>query len=228
VELRFPGHEEVEWVEAEGVRLPRGWEVKPIGEVVETTGGGTPSTQNPEYWEGGNIVWYVPSDLTATNSMFIFDSGKHITPLGLQKSSARLFPSYSVMMTSRATIGVTAINTTEACTNQGFITCIPNARISAYQILFWIEENLPQILTLASGATFKEITKTTFRELPILVPSQSIADKFLEVSSPIGRQIETLLRKNELLREARDLLLPRLISGELDVSELELSPDVSA
>jgi hypothetical protein len=73
------------------------------------------------------------------------------------------------MMTSRATIGVTAINTRPACTNQGFITCVPNEALSLYQIYFWISENKEKILMLASGATFKEINKTTFRELPILV-----------------------------------------------------------
>jgi type I restriction enzyme S subunit len=78
----------------------QGWEVRPIGEVVETVGGGTPSTQNPEYWQDVDVAWFTPTDLTSDPAMFISDSAKRITSLGLQKSSARLFPSYSVMMTS--------------------------------------------------------------------------------------------------------------------------------
>jgi type I restriction enzyme S subunit len=135
VRFRFPGHEDVAMVDSELGPVPEGWEVKPIGEAIETLGGGTPSTKNPEYWDNGTITWFTPSDLTSAGTMFISESSRQITELGFQKSSAHLFPPYSVMMTSRATIGVVAINTQEACTNQGFITCIPNERVSAYQIV---------------------------------------------------------------------------------------------
>jgi type I restriction enzyme S subunit len=147
--------------------------------------------------------------------MFIQDSGKKITRLGLDKSSARLFPRYSVMMTSRATIGVVAINTKEACTNQGFITCIPNERVSAYQIYFWMLDNKEKIIGIASGATYKEINRTEFRELPIVVSDVSVNRSFLETATPICKQIENLQRKNAILRFTRDLLLPRLVSGEI-------------
>ena len=119
-------------MESELGLVPAGWEVRPIGNVVETVGGGTPSTKNSDYWDDSNIVWFSPSDLTAAGTMFVSDSDKKINALGLQKSSAKLFPPYSVMMTSRATIGVTAINTQTACTNQGFITCLPNEALSEW------------------------------------------------------------------------------------------------
>jgi type I restriction enzyme, S subunit len=219
IEFHFPGHEQVQM--ADGV--PEGWEVKGIGEVVNVLGGGTPSTQESRYWDGGKVTWFSPSDLTAAGTMFIADSSKKITDLGLQKSSARLFPAYSVMMTSRATIGVTAINTTEACTNQGFITCIPNEQLSAYQIYFWLNENREKIIGLASGATFKEINKTTFRGLPITIADEDTRTRFVYTLHPVCQQIENLQTKNANLRRTRDLLLPRLISGELDVSELEIA-----
>lgn len=221
VNFRFPGHEQVEMVESELGPVPTGWEIRPIGEVVETMGGGTPSTKNDEFWNDGDVVWFSPSDLTAAGTMFISNSRKKISELGLQKSSAKLFPPYSVMMTSRATIGVTAINTRTACTNQGFITCIPNEALSAYQIYFWISDIKEKIITLASGATFKEINKATFRELPILVPDRRTTKHFTELLSPLGRQIEILQDKNSNLRRTRDLLLPRLISGEIEVGAVE-------
>ena len=223
VHFRFSGHEKAKMVSSPLGPIPKGWEVKPIGEVVETLGGGTPSTKNPEYWEGGGVIWFTPSDLTAAGAMFIGDSSKKITELGLRESSARLFPPYSVMMTSRATIGVTAINTKEACTNQGFIICIPNEHLSAYQLYFWIDEHKEQIITIASGATYKEISRSEFRELPTIVPPRAITSRFLESVGPIGKQIENLLLKNINLRQTRDLLLPKLISGELDVSELDIN-----
>ena len=223
VKFRFPGHEQVQMVDSELGLIPEGWEVKPIGEIINTVGGGTPSTTKPEYWDDGDIIWYVPKNLTAAKTMFIADSEKKITALGLQKSSARMFPAYSVMMTSRATIGVVAINTKLACTNQGFITCIPNEQLSAYQIYFWIIESLEKISNLASGSTFKEINKTTFRNLPIIIAEQIIRNNFVKLITPVCKQIENLQAKNTNLRQTRDLLLPRLISGEIDVENLDIN-----
>lgn len=204
-------------------KLPKGWEEKPIGEVIETLGGGTPSTKTPEFWDGGDVIWFTPSDLTAAGTMFVADSGKKITRAGLDGSSARIFPAYSVMMTSRATIGVVAINTKEACTNQGFITCIPNERVSAYQLYFWMEENKGKIISIASGATYKEISRSEFRELTITVPPLEVAKRFVEMVQPVGKLIENLQSKNANLRHTRDLLLPKLISGEVDVENIEVA-----
>ncbi len=223
VYFRFPHHEKLRMVDSPLGQIPEGWEVKSIGEVVETLGGSTPSTKIPAFWDEGDVIWFTPSDLTAAGTMFITDSGKMITRLGLEKSSARLFPSYSVMMTSRATIGVVAINTKEACTNQGFITCIPNEWLSTYQLYFWICENKEKIISVASGATYKEINRTEFRELPIILPSSELTRRFTELIGPIGKQIENLQSKNTNLHRTRDLLLPKLISGELDVSELDIA-----
>jgi type I restriction enzyme, S subunit len=221
VNFRFPGHQQVPMVESAIGLIPKGWDVAAIGDVIDTLSGGTPSTKNSEYWEGGNIEWFSPSDLTEAGTMFITQSSKKITMLGLKKSSAKLFPAYSVMMTSRATIGVIAINTKEACTNQGLITCIPNEKISMHQIYYWLIENRGKITTLASGATFKEINKTTFRQLPIVIPTTLIQNKFAEIAQPIFQQIENLQKKNLNLRKTRDLLLPKLISGEIDVESFE-------
>jgi len=116
--------------------IPEGWEIRPVAEVFEILGGGTPSTKQTEYWENGDIIWYSPTDLTKNFGIFISDSAKHITEKGLRGSSARLFPPYSVMMTSRATIGVVAVNTEVAATNQGFITCLPNEGFSVHQLYY--------------------------------------------------------------------------------------------
>jgi type I restriction enzyme S subunit len=197
--------------------LPEGWEATKIANAFEILGGSTPSTKIPEYWEGGDINWYSPSDLTANKAMFIRSSSKKITQEGLKNSSAKMFPPYCVMMTSRATIGVVSINTTTACTNQGFITCIPNERVSLYQIYFWILDNFELIDNVASGATYKEIGRGEFREFDFVLPDKETKNKFDEIMSPIGKQIEILLAKNANLRQTRDLLLPRLVSGEIAV-----------
>lgn len=128
-----------------------------------------------------------------------------------------MFPAYSVMMTSRATIGVVAINTLPACTNQGFITCVPNEKLSSYQIYFWLAEHREKIISLASGATFKEFNRATFRKLPVFIPDSTISHQFNEKVSPICKQIENAITKNANLRQTRDMLLPKLIAGEVDV-----------
>jgi type I restriction enzyme S subunit len=124
VHFRYPGHEGTRMVESELGMIPEGWKVKPVAEAFETLGGGTPSTKISEYWENGDVTWFTPTDLTRSGSMFVMESEKKISTLGLKNSAAKMFPAYSVMMTSRATIGVTALNTSPACTNQGFITWV--------------------------------------------------------------------------------------------------------
>ena len=221
VHFRFPGHEEVELVETKLGLSPQNWPVQTVAQTFEITGGGTPSKKVEEYWDDGTIDWFSPTDLTRAGTMFMDGSSSKITPLGLRKSSARLFSPFSVMMTSRATIGAIAINTTEACTNQGFITCVPNDRFPLHLMLHWLRDNVDMFISLASGATFKEISKGVFKEIRLLVPPQVIADRFEQTVEPMMRQVLLLQRKNANLRAKRDLLLPKLVSGEIDVSSAE-------
>ncbi|WP_437675017.1 restriction endonuclease subunit S [Sorangium sp. So ce131] len=221
VNHRFPGHERAKLVASAIGDVPEGWPVQPIEGAFEVAGGGTPSKEIDVYWSGGDIHWYTPSDLTGARTMFMDGSGTRITARGLERSSARLFPPWSVMMTSRATIGAVAINTTPACTNQGFITCMPNPRFPLYFLYHWIKENVPVFIRLATGATFKEITKGTFKKIDLVVPPEALVGRFERFAGPIGGQILNLERRNRLLRSTRDLLLPRLLSGEVDVSRLD-------
>ena len=220
--FRLPGHEGVELVDSDLGLIPEGWEVLRVGDALEAVGGGTPSKVVEEYWTEGDVQWFTPTDLTRAESAFVSGSSLRITELGLKKSSAKLFPVGSVMMTSRATIGVISISTTDAATNQGFITCVPSKRLPSNYIYFWLHSNVDLFLILAGGATFKELRKSTFRELPILVPDQQQMDQFEEHVGPTMALIKNLLRQNQVLVEARNLLLPRLVAGELDVSELGL------
>jgi type I restriction enzyme, S subunit len=210
-----------EFVESELGLIPKGWEVKKIGDVIETLGGGTPSTTVKEYWEDGEILWYSPTDLTRENSLFSFDTAKKITPKGLQKSSARLFPAYSILMSSRATIGLLTINTKEACTNQGFITLLPNDILTVYQLYFWVKHNEELILSKANGSTFKEISKSNFRDLDILIGKN--VELYIQETKDIFNQIENNLKENQTLTQLRDTLLPKLISGEVRLKEFRES-----
>lgn len=206
-----------EFVESELGSIPKGWEVRKIGDVIETLGGGTPSTTKNEYWENGEILWYSPTDLTRENSMYSFDSAKKINVLGLQKSSAKLFPANSLLMSSRATIGLLTISTKEACTNQGFITMLPNEKLTIYQLYFWIKHNMELIISKSNGSTFKEISKSNFRDLNIVVAND--IEKYIEESKDIFEQIKNNTLENQTLTQLRDTLLPKLISGEVRLKE---------
>jgi type I restriction enzyme S subunit len=222
VNFRFPGHEGVRLVESELGPVPMGWDVQTVEETFSITGGGTPSTKAPEYWENGEINWYSPTDLTSSGTMFMDCSGNQINEAGLKNSSAKLFSPFSVMMTSRATLGVISINTTDACTNQGFITCIPNEHFPLYTLYHWLKENVETFISLGTGSTFKEITKGVFKTIQLVVPPPEISSQFEQTVQPLAFQILNLQRKNSNLRRTRDLLLPKLISGEFDVSELDI------
>ena len=213
----FGPFQDGEFIESELGLIPKGWEVKKIGDVIETLGGGTPSTTINEYWADGEILWYSPTDLTRENSLFSLSTAKKITPLGLQKSSARLFPANSLLMSSRATIGLLTINTIEACTNQGFITMIPNKELSVYQLYFWVKQNDELILSKSNGSTFKEISKSNFRDLDVLIGKD--IEPYLNDTKNIFNQIENNLKENKNLTQLRDTLLPKLISGELRLKE---------
>ena len=216
VRLRFSGHEKVKLVKG----MPDGWEMVKTEKAFKFTGGGTPSKEVDRYWKDGDVNWFTPSDITAAQGVFLERSGDRCTEEGVARSSATMFPPYSVMMTSRATIGAIGINLTPACTNQGFITCIPNSRYPLPLLYHWLKLTKPHFELLAGGATFAELTKGTFKKIEILTPPEPIVAEFARIESPIFRAIETHLGENAKLVETRNRLLPRLISGKLSVENL--------
>ncbi len=223
VDFRYPGHEDVPLGDSELGPIPEGWSVAPVGSVTQVLGGGTPSKKVVEYWEPGTITWFTPTDLTSAAAMFMSESRMSISERGLAKSSARLFPAGSVMMTSRATIGVVSLSTGPAATNQGFITCLVGDLVGTYHLYFWLIDQREVVASLASGATFKEINKATFRNIPFLAGVRKVERLFEDRIEPIGGEILNLLRAQRTLRATRDLLLPRLISGQIDVTELDIA-----
>ena len=213
VHQRFPGHEHVKVVDG----VPEGWVWKTIADVSETIGGGTPSTEVHEYWEGGDITWFSPTDLTANDCLALLGSRKKITASGLKNSSAKMLPPETILMSSRATIGYFGMYDGPACTNQGFISMVPHDVSYLYYLLYNLSHRKQEIISLAGGATYKEINKSTFRAFPVVWPCSLLAREFSRFCGEIMEQVRALKRQNEKLREARDLLLPRLMSGEIQV-----------
>lgn len=218
VNLRFPGHEKVKVVDG----VPEGWEKGNVGDFYTVKGGGTPSTKHTEYWSEGNIPWFSPTDLSKANSISLLNSDKKITELGLQKSSAQLLSPDFFMMTSRATIGLFGLVQFSYSTNQGFINIKARDTFGKLFALYHFKNRVEEIKGFATGATFLEISKSKFKALKAIYPDTSTLQKFSSSVSPFIELLFNLEKQNKHLKQTRDLLLPRLIDGSIDVEKLNL------
>ena len=212
VRFRFPGYEKAEFENG----LPKGWKYEHIGNVCDTIGGGTPSTSKPEYWNG-DIKWVTPTDITSKSSLPLLNVEGRITEEGLKSSSAKLLPPYTILMTSRASIGYFGLAPFPVCTNQGFISIIPNQTNMRMYILHNLMTRKDEIILNANGSTFLEISKGRFRKMKIVVPDDKTLESFEKRTRDIFMQVLKIEKQSELLSRQRDLLLPRLMSGKLEV-----------
>ena len=146
------------------------WPVATVGEVCEVVSGATPRTGNPEYW-GGNVPWVTPKDLSELGKKYLDDTPRKITEAGLKSCSARMLPAQSVLFSSRAPIGLVAINTLPVCTNQGFKSLVPRFDLVSPDFLFWWLKNQERyIQSKGRGATFKEVSKKIVEGLQMPLP----------------------------------------------------------
>lgn len=218
VRMRFSGAANGEFEKG----VPSGWSLVPTIEAFKYHGGATPAKDVPRYWNDGTVHWYTPTDITGAEGMFIEASSDRCTEEGLECCSATIFPAYTVMMTSRATIGAIGINLEPACTNQGFIACVPNERYPLTFLYHWLKLAKPHFELLSGGSTFPELTKGTFKRIKVLTPPRSLMQRFDGTVKPLFAEIEVLIRATRRLKETRDALLPRLISGKLKVDHLDI------
>ncbi len=201
--------------------VPRGWSVDSIGNVVDCVGGGTPSTVEPKYWDKGHHCWTTPKDFSTLQAPFLTETDRKVTDLGLTKISSGLLPAGTVLMSSRAPVGYLAIAAMPVAINQGFVAIRPNERLSSVYLLNWCKENMHEIKRRATGTTFEEISKANFRPIDMILPPQKLVDFFTEAMSPSYRRILSNVTESRTLAQLRDTMLPKLLSGELSVKNLE-------
>lgn len=207
-------------LDAEG--KPEGWDVSTIGEEVRVVGGSTPSTKDPAFWDGG-IHWATPKDLSSLAAPVLLESSRTITAAGLAKISSGLLPVGSLLLSSRAPIGYLAIAEVPVAINQGFIGMICEKRVSNVFAWLWTLENMESILAKANGSTFQEISKGNFRPLPVVVPSAPALHAIDAIAKPLYERIAKNERESRTLAQTRVLLLPRVMSGEI-----QLQPEMLA
>lgn len=188
------------------------YERKKLVDVVEIITGGTPSTQNENYWNNSVYDWYTPSDVTSIENMVAFSSSKKISVLGLANSGAKLIPKDSVIMTSRATIGECVINLSEATTNQGMLSLVPDRKnVNSLQLYFWITRHKSLVESIANGSTFKEVYKKDIEQLEMEVNKEALA-KFMEKAEPALAYYKSILQENSLIEELRKKIMNSLFS----------------
>lgn len=198
------------------------WTTGTISDLGTVVGGSTPSKAKPEYYTESGIAWITPKDLSINESKFISHGENDITELGLKNSSAAIMPEGTVLFSSRAPIGYIAIAAGEVTTNQGFKSVVPKPEIGTPFVYFFLKNTLPVIEGMASGSTFKEVSGSTMKNVPAVIPDAEILAKFSDFCAPIFAQQRTLEEQNQSLAKLRDSLLPKLMSGEIDVSAVHL------
>ena len=198
------------------------WKEGAISDLGTVVGGSTPSKSKPEYYTDNGIAWITPKDLSVDKSKFISHGADDITELGLRNSSATIMPAGTVLFSSRAPIGYIAIADGEVTTNQGFKSVVPNSNVGTAFVYYFLKNALPTIESMASGSTFKEISGSAMRTVPAIIPDDESLQEFSDFCEPLFQQQRTLEAENRSLAELRDSLLPTLMSGELDISALDL------
>ena len=201
--------------------VPKGWKVGTIGDLAEIVGGGTPSTKNSDYWDNGHHYWVTPKDLSALSTPVLLSTERKITDAGLKRISSGLLPVGTVLLSSRAPIGYLAIAEIPVAINQGFIALTPHKNVSTMFLLYWTSWAHDEIVSRANGSTFLEISKSSFRPVPVVVPPSAIFKAFEHMVRPLYNKVVNNERHSRTLADFRDSLLPKLISGQIRVGEAE-------
>ena len=203
-------------------KMPDDWKIGTISELGTVVGGSTPSKKNPEYYTNNGIAWITPKDLSRKNLKFISKGEIDITDKGFKNSSVTIMPKGTVLFSSRAPIGYISIAQNDVTTNQGFKSVIPFQTVGTPYVYLYLKNNITLIENMAAGSTFKEVSGSIMQNIPALIPSKKILKRFNTLCDKIFRKQEYLEVENEKLTQLRDTLLPKLMSGEINVDKVEV------
>lgn len=213
VRFRFPGYESVEFENG----MPKNWVKDKIRTYYETTSGGTPKRSNSDYFENGNIPWLKTGEL---NDSIILDTDEHITELGLNKSSAKWLPKNSVAMAMYAgsNVGKLGYLDTEMTCSQACCILYDKRKFSSIHYLFHYLLSIREYLqNISFGAAQQNISQDLINKVNIIMPNDEVVRLFEERINDIYNETRVLLKQNKVLIQQRDMLLPRLMSGKLEV-----------
>lgn len=174
-----------------------------LKEICRIVSGATPKRNRDKYW-GGDIPWVTPKEISLLEGAFLFDSVEKITEVGYKSCSTEILPVNSLLMSSRAPIGLFAINKIPVCTNQGFKSLIPSHEINVLFLYYYLKFHVEDIKSRGRGATFKEISKSIVENYPVYMPPKPdqtrIATLLSKVESLIAKRKESIVDLDELLK----------------------------
>lgn len=220
VDLEFPNAEGKPYKASGGrtifnqelqMEMPQGWSVSEVGELVSIGGGTTPRTTEPSYWDG-DVNWATPKDMSSLESPILAATARRITPEGLAAIGSRTYPRGTLLMSSRAPIGYLAIAQVDTAVNQGIIAMVCQKAVSSFYMINWCKYNMEQIENRANGTTFREISKSSFRSLPFLVPPKALLSTYDSFAEPLYSKIAANEKESRTLAQLRDSLLPQFMS----------------
>lgn len=212
VRFRFPGHEKADFENG----IPKGWRRGRISEFYTTSSGGTPSRELDEYYVDCTIPWIKTGEL---QDCLLIDTEERITEVAVKKSSAKFFPKDSVLMAMYGVnIGMLAYSTMDATCNQACCVFRDKGNISTKHYLFQCLKSIRDYLLLISfGAAQQNLSQDLIKRVRIVMPDEETVIRFEQKIEPLYNEIKHLLKANACLIRQRDLLLPRLMSGKLEV-----------
>lgn len=211
----FEPFKDGKFVDSELGMIPEGWKVGRLTDVIKLMPGGTPKTSEPLYWDNGTIPFFSPKDV---NGVYCFATEKHITEAGLNKCSSNLYPKDTIFITCRGTVGKVCLVACDMAMNQSNYAIKAIDGYSQYYVFFLVKSVVERLIKKSNGAVFSAITSKDFDE-EILIPSQKAVEDFTNVIDGFFRRIFAIGTENSRLSLLRDTLLPRLMSGELEVPE---------
>ncbi len=200
--------------------IPEGWEIVPLPEIADIVLGGTPKTSVEEYWNG-KIPWASAKDISAVSEPFIFETERSITEAGLNNSNAKLLPAGTTVITSRGTVGKHCILGRDMAINQTNYGLVPKPQVNKYFLYFVIVHLVQELKQRSYGTIFSTITTRTLKSITTFSPPLSVMETFSVLVSPPMDKIIHQICETQTLANLRDTLLPKLISGELRVPDVE-------
>lgn len=190
--------------------LPAGWRMGTIKDLGNVIGGATPQTGNASFWCDNGIPWLSPADLSKQGMKFISKGAKDITELGYKSCSTKLLPAYSVLFSSRAPIGLMAINTQELCTNQGFKSIVPHSNIGPAYVYYYLSSIKDKIAEENEGSTFNEVSGQNLQAYSAIIPPDNLCAVFSKKITPIFHVQNNIEQEIKLLTELQSLLLAKM------------------
>jgi len=215
IRFRFPGHQKVNFVKG----VPGEWKIQKIGQLFNTSSGGTPPRENAAYYDG-HICWAKTGELKST---FVLDTEERITQQGLDNSPAKIFPRHTIVIAMYCAMPDISILAVDSATNQACCAFFPKHEhlhfTFSYLLIKFAQKHM---INFAHGAAQQNLSQELIKGFPLLTPTQPLIIAFSKIAEPIFDEVEQLMKANACLQKTRDRLLTRLISGKLPVENLDI------